>query len=48
MTDPDFWRMIRERIVKDGGVTLEEVEARLAADEQKELQQLQTLVEKKA
>lgn len=47
MTDPEFWRMIRESRKQEGSVTLEEIEARLAADEQKEREQLQPLAEKK-
>src|SRR3712207_511320 len=38
MTDPEFWRMIDERRKETGGVTLEEVKARLAADEAREQQ----------
>ena len=48
MTDPEFWKMIHERREETTTVTLEDVRARLAADEQKELQQLQPLAEKKA
>lgn len=47
MTDPEFWRAMRERRKEAGTVSLDQVRARLAADEQKE-QHDQTLAGRKA
>ena len=35
MTDPDFWRMIRDRRADQRVVPMEQVKARLRADEEK-------------
>jgi PHD/YefM family antitoxin component YafN of YafNO toxin-antitoxin module len=48
MTDPEFWRTIQEARKETKTVSLQEVRARLAADEEKERQQRQPLAEKKA
>jgi len=48
ITDPEFWQMIRERRKETKMVSLEEVRARLAADEETERRHRQPLAKKKA